>query len=162
MSFDPGAKRCGFAVVGDGPELHGYGYFGLERGEKEQYQPYRLRLVQFWVKKCTHLFHSYDPSRVVVEIVPAAGYGEGGASNMQLSITVATTIQAMATLQKREVDQVSAAKVKKAIGGIKDASKVKVRNGVTALIDSYDPGKGKDWDIYDAIALGLYDKGHKV
>src|SRR3954470_4313696 len=86
LAIDPGAKRLGWAVLEETdknkpPIYHGSGYFGVERGgndgkeNKEPYQKYRLRLVDFWIKQAPIMFNRYKPDVVVAEIVPPVGGG---------------------------------------------------------------------------------------
>jgi Holliday junction resolvasome RuvABC endonuclease subunit len=142
----------------------GSGIFGVER-EDTSYQEYKLQLVEFWAAQSLYLFHSYKPDQVVCEIVPAVG-GENFvvAAQSQLAGAVAVTIEAMAYICGIAVSQISAGKVKRAIGGVKNASKVKVRNGVYALVPET-KDRHKEWvqvhDESDAYAVALASMGFK-
>lgn len=172
LAFDPGATRCGWAVVEKG-KSDGYTYFdsgilGLARDVigKEPYQAYRLRLIPYWVEHTADLLEEFEPDRVVTEIVPAVGGGNFVvATQGQLAGTVATVIQVVATINGVETTQLSAATTKRKIGGVKDASKVKVRNGVLATFPHLEFRRSewvKVFDESDAIALGLCELGHAV
>jgi Holliday junction resolvasome RuvABC endonuclease subunit len=171
LAFDPGAERCGWAVVHEGPSLEASGISRFTRtrnGKKVQYQVYRLELIDYWLAKAYDLMQIYNPDVVATEIVPVQGAGEGGGSaGLALAATVANTIQAVAKLEGIEVVQISAARVKRRIGGIKDATKVKVRNGVIELLPALE-SRRREWidsaehDETDAIALGLVYLGYAV
>lgn len=172
LSFDPGAKRCGFAVLekkekGE-PEVLGFGFQGLKRKDGEKFQPYRLRLIDLWVQKASSLIEHHAPTKVVVETVPVMSGGNfANIAYSSLVATVATVIQTITIERKIPLEQVAANSVKRKIGGVKDATKPKVRDGVFELLPSfaarYKDSKTplKEWDIYDALAIGLYELGYK-
>jgi Holliday junction resolvasome RuvABC endonuclease subunit len=171
LAFDPGAKRCGFAVLEESAAKPTFLYItsgisGIERGEKEAYQEYRLRLVEFWVVEAANLLAQYEPDHIIAEIVPAVGGGNFVvATQSQLALCVVTTIQSIAVTQGIEFSQVAAGKVKRNIGGVKDASKIKVRNRVLEVFPDL-ANRKKDWikvfDETDAISIALYKLGYKA
>lgn len=165
LAMDPGAKRCGWAVLSEGSKnrseikYHDSGILGLVQPSK--YQDYRLRLIEYWVIHATQLFHIHEPEAVVSEIVPPTGGTMGGIINRQLSLTVITTVQALAWQQHCPLIQIGASTVKKKVGGSGKASKVKVRDGVISLLPELESRRkewtGKDavYDEIDALAIGL-------
>lgn len=171
LAFDPGAKRCGWSVLEEAESKPAFLYIdsgiaGIVRGKKEAYQEYRLRLVNYWVIKTETLLTRYEPDHIIAEIVPAVGGGNFVvATQSQLALCVVTTIQAVAVWEGIEFSQVAAGKVKRNIGGVKDASKAKIRNQVLDIF----PGladRRKEWmktfDEPDAIAIGLHKLGYKA
>ena len=165
LAIDPGAKRAGYAVLEHGPKYVDSGILSVERGDKE-YQAYKLELIEYWTFQAQHLFEDYSPEFVVSEIVPAVGGGNFVvATQSQLAQCVATVIQALAYDAGIGVSQLSAGHVKRQIGGIKDASKVKVRNGVLSFFPELE-GRRKELtnpsDESDAIGIGLCALGYHV
>lgn len=175
LGFDPGAFRMGWCVLekgedtGSAPKLVGSGVFGLERGsngsKKEEYQKYRLRLIEFWIEQATYLYRAYKPELVVNEIVPVVGGGNFVlATQGQLAATAITTAQAVALQQKIRVEQIGATTIKKRIGGKKNATKVGVRNGVYAIMPEtkrFHSEWTKVFDCSDAFAIALTHLGYK-
>lgn len=167
LGIDPGAEHLGWAVIQkekDGPKYVGSGVFGVKREEKEKYQPYKLRLIQFWVKHTDYLLDSYVPDLLVSEIIPVVGGGNFvAATQSQLAATAITTIQAIAGVRGYKIEQVAANTVKKRIGGKKDATKVQVRNGVYRQLPELKV-RGTEWtkhfDEPDAIAIALTHLGY--
>lgn len=171
MAFDPGAKRCGWAVLEESVRKPTYmyinsGIIGLERENKEPYQDYRLRLVNYWVVESSDLFTEYEPDHIVTEIIPAVGGGNFVvATQSQLALCVVTTIQTMAVIHGIGYSQIAAGTVKRNIGGVKDATKVRVRNQILEVFPGLEPRK-KEWtkvfDETDAIAIGLCELGYRI
>lgn len=173
LSVDPGAKRCGWAVIDDYDvtEYVASGIYGLKReendkGKAEAYQKYRLRLIEFWVEQTNYLLDSYEPDVVVTEIVPAVGGGNFvAATQSQLAQAVATVIHAISVNRGKEISQVAANQAKRNVGGVKDASKAKVREGVIHFLPSLEYRRS-EWvkiaDEPDAIAIGLCAIGKKL
>lgn len=162
LAFDPGATRCGYAVVENDPLKYvTSGVIEVQRGSEEKYQPYKLRLIEFWVKQINSLLDSYDPSSVVNELVPVVG-GQNFviATQSQLAGTVATVINAIAVERNYDFKQVSAVSVKKRIAGTPKATKPKVRDGVYALLPSAVKDK-PTFDETDALAVALFTLGYK-
>jgi Holliday junction resolvasome RuvABC endonuclease subunit len=168
LAFDPGGERCGWAALRPGPIYIASGISAYPRpdnGVNAQFQVHRLKLIDHWLSKAYDLVTLYEPETVVTEIVPV---GEGAARwQLALAATVATTIQCISKLEGIEVVQIGAGKVKKRIGGVKDASKVKVRNGVIELLPEL-VSRRREWidtkvyDETDAIGLGLAQMGYEV
>ncbi len=168
LSFDPGAKRCGWACLELGPTYIASGILGLSRTRNEkkaEYQEYRLSLIDYWLEEASRLILEYQPSLIVNEIVPVVGGGNFVvATQSQLAATAITTIQAVAMEMGISVRQIGAGHIQRRIGGVKDASKVRVRNGVLALLPELEPRKReltKPSDESDAIAVGLCALGYE-
>lgn len=165
LALDPGAKRCGWAVLSEGSGDAGRskyiasGYLGLDA--TGNYQEHRLHLIEYWVQEGGRLLDVYRPRTVVSEIVPPAGGNIASIINRQLALTVVTTVQALSYDWGCIVAQMAANTVKKQIGGGGKASKVKVRNGVLLMLPELEPrrpewtGKEAVWDEVDALAVGL-------
>lgn len=176
LAFDPGAERCGYACIegkprSSNPALIGSGIFGLARtvnneGKREEYQKYRLRLIEFWTREAEWLLDSYRPDEVATEIVPVVGGGNFVvATQSQLAATVVTVIQAVCFQKSVPVTQVGATTVKAKIGGSNKATKVKVRNGVLNLMPEQQiraEGWKKVFDESDAFAIALTRLGYRV
>jgi Holliday junction resolvasome RuvABC endonuclease subunit len=173
MAIDPGAKRCGWAVLDKGPVWEASGIFSVIRMDNEKYQPYRIRLIQSWTEWSEELFDKYQPDELVAEIVPVVGGGNFVvATQSQLASTVSIVLMTVAFQKQIKVTQISANRVKKQIGREKDASKPKVRNGVYKVLprfkEAYQGSKqgGKEynkvgvWDEIDAVAIGLTHMGY--
>jgi Holliday junction resolvasome RuvABC endonuclease subunit len=173
LAFDPGAKRCGWAALDadSGPIYIASGISGLDRthnGKKALYQEYRLSLIDHWLDEADYLLSRFEPDTVITEIVPVAtsrGSNFVLAADSQLVATVVTTIQAVAKLNGIQVKQIAAGKMKRKIGGVKDATKPRVRNGVLSLLPELELRRRefmKVFDETDAIALGLTELGFAV
>lgn len=150
------------------PITNGLGYFGIPRkvneGKKTDYQPYRLSLLDLWIKQTPTLIERYEPDEIVAEIVPPVGSGNFVvATQSQLALCAITTIQVIAKQHDIPLAQIGATTVKTRIGGHKKATKVAVRNGVFKLIPELEDRR-KEWtkmfDISDAVAIGLTHWGY--
>lgn len=167
LSIDPGAERCGVAIIDSDPlSLVHSSILGLPRNGSD-YQLYRLLLIDLWQGLVRGIFNKYHPDTLVSEIVPAPRGGNYGAlAQMNLAATVITTIQSIAFYDKIEVNQIAANKVKLKIGGAGDASKVKVRNGVYQILPETKKLIKYNWskvfDESDAIAVGLAYLGYNI
>lgn len=174
LGIDPGAERLGWAVVesegsGKDPKEVAVGIYGLKRhdnGSKEPFQEYRLRLIEYWSKTVTDLLDRFEPDQIYNEIVPVVGSGNFvAATQSQLASTALTVIQVEAFRQQIPITQIGANTIKKKIGGAKNASKVKVRNGVFELLPSTERFK-QEWvkvhDSSDACAVALCGMGYKA
>ena len=180
LSFDGGAKRCGWAHIDHDPKapapsplLHDSGILGLDRehnGKKVPYQEFRLALIDYWLDNAYRLILNTSPETVVTETVPTVGGGNFVvAADSQLVATVVTTIQAVAKLEGINVVQIAANTVQKNIGiGKTPAGKVskqRVRNGVLKLIPELESRRSEFVDVFDetdAIAIGLCYLGYRV
>jgi Holliday junction resolvasome RuvABC endonuclease subunit len=172
LAFDPGAERMGFAVIegGEGkpPTYIESGIIGTPRRENEDYQPYRLRLIDRLVVELDSLLSTYTVGLIANETVPpstSTAFASNGVQ-AQLAATSVTVVQAMAALNGVPVKQVSAVTVKKRIGGVKTASKVKVRNGVFHFFPEIKDQKWAEWvkvhDESDACGIGLVALGYAL
>ncbi len=168
LSFDPGAKRQGWACLEkpigtDVPLYHGSGVVQIDRTQTEAFQAYKLRVIYTWVKETVSLFDAWHPDEIACEIVPSMGF-ERSVQN-QLAQAAITTVQAVAIYHRKPVHQLSATTVKKKITGDGRASKAKVRNGVFKLVPETKV-RFKEWvkvfDESDAIAIGLTHLGFKT
>lgn len=167
LAFDPGALRCGWAIVSEGQgkyEYHDSGIYGLDRldSPKEPYQQYRLRLIKYWAHTSSWLYADNWVDGVVSEIIPAVGGGNFGADTQgKLAATVQTVIETMAHWAHLSIWQLAAVTVKKQVTGVGRATKPKVRDGVLTMLPELESRRkewtGKDavWDEVDALAVGL-------
>lgn len=172
LALDPGAKRMGWACLGDAgtdnpakyPKYYGSGVIGLTRGASEAYQTYRLRLIWHIAQEIDALMMLHQPSHFVSETLPVKGYNNMSQPFLAMTaITVAQTI--ISTTFGMALNQIAAPTVKVRIGGDKKASKVKVRNGVLHLLPELQPKKSrwvKEFDEPDAIAVGLTFLGYDL
>jgi Holliday junction resolvasome RuvABC endonuclease subunit len=152
----------GWAVLSENsgsPIYVSSGIIACDRGAKEDFQPYRLRLIEHTMEEAIELLHTFDPAIVVSEIVPAVGGGNFiAATQSELAKAALTAFQVLSLLYGVELAQLGATTIKARIGGSKKATKVRVRNGVIdALPELVD--RRKEWvkvfDESDAIAVGL-------
>lgn len=171
LGIDPGAKRLGWAVIESGEPLKevDVGISGLERHvngkDKEKYQEYRLRLIEYWMGEVYSLF-KYEPDKLVNEIVPSVGGGNFiAATQSQLASAALTVIQCEAIRLEIPIVEFGATTVKKMVGGTGKATKVQVRNGVYDALPSTERFR-KEWvevhDASDACAIALTGLGYKV
>lgn len=167
LGYDSGAERMGWAAVeGDGetaPIYHGSGIAKFPRGKKP-YQMYKLDLIEHWTYMAPAMFERYRPDFIATEILPAIGFNNS--TQAELAKAAITTVQAMAIERSIPVYQISAATVKSNIGGRKDASKVKVRDGVIRLLPELASRKSewqaanKTMDEPDALGVVLAKLGY--
>lgn len=160
LSVDPGAERCGIAVIDSDPLSYVHSEIIRVPREIPEYQQYRLELIRIWtLAHGMRLLQFYNPDVLVNEIVPIRGGNFGAMAQMNLAATVITTLQSLAFSAKIEVKQLSAITVKMKIGGSKRATKVKVRNGVYSLLPETRNLTENNWskvfDESDALAVGL-------
>jgi Holliday junction resolvasome RuvABC endonuclease subunit len=180
LAFDPGAERCGYCCLETGPVYVGSGINGLKREsirtsptknklavtKSEPYQGYRLKLIDFWTKRGVQLLDEFKPDEVVSETVPAVGGGNFiVAAQGALASTAITVIQCLCFQKGIPVKQIGATTVKTKIGGKKDATKVKVRDGVLSLMPEQ-AHRAKEWtkvfDESDAYAIALAYLGYSA
>lgn len=166
LSFDPGATRMGYAIIESGPKYIGSGVLGVERG-KTSFQNYRLKVIRFWSEEGHRLLQSFYPDHLVSEIVPAVGGKNfSKATQSQLAVAAITAVHTLGYLGGYGVSQIASNTIKSRIGGHKDATKVKVRNGVIQLLPNLEH-RLKEWrasgifDETDAIATGLAFLGYR-
>ncbi len=166
LAFDPGAARMGWAVISreddeSEPVYLGSGVLRNPRNDGEGYQEYRLRLIDQQVREIKDLYATYTVGDIVNEIVPpstSTAFASNGVQ-AQLAATAVTVVHCMALYHGHPIHQVSATTVKKAIGGNRSASKVKVRDGVFSFFPDLRDLKWKEWvrthDESDACAIAL-------
>lgn len=169
LALDPGAERLGYAVLeeqdGEPPLSRASGMVGVKRGSDEEYQTYRLRIIDYFMVKADELIRAFKPVVIVNEIIPPVG---GNASNQiqrQLALTALTAFQTVGRQNGIELKQISAQTVKARIGGNRKATKTTVRNNVFVIMPKTLIFK-KQWvgvfDESDAYAVGLTYLGYNV
>lgn len=166
LAFDTGAKRMGWAVIDEGPKWVASGIMGLTKLDTQSFQEYRLALIDYWVEETPNLLQWFDPDFVANETIPLIG---GGSAAMQsvLAASAVTTVQTICKIHGMKVEQIAAVTVKARVGGIKTATKPKVRDGVITLLPELAQRKS-DWtkadtfDEPDAIGVGLVALGYRV
>lgn len=171
LAIDPGAVRLGWSVVNqpqDGPlEVVDSGILGLERGrngaKNEEFQVYKLRLIDYFVQKVPVLLRKYLPTTLVNEIQPAVGGGNFiAATQSELAKTALTVFQTFALAGAIRVEQLGSTTIKKRVANDGRATKAKIRNAVV----EYFPDLGEElkrettgpkpvWDRSDALATAL-------
>ena len=166
LSIDPGAERCGWALLESGPKLVDSGVVKWPRVEDEEFQKYRLRLEREAYWHWDGVLSSWHIYGVVNEIVPAVGLTV--ATQTYLTSCMVSTMHAAAYGRGKSVEQISARKVQAGIARRKkgnNITKAQVRNGVIEIM----PEVGKqlthhlmEWDRWDAIAIGLCHLGYRL
>lgn len=169
LGYDSGAERMGFSCLeGDGTTAPVYidsGIVRFHRGDQD-YQPYKLKLIEYWTFVAPSHFALYDPDAIVCETLPAVGFGN--AVQAELAKAAIITVMAMAIERDIPVYQIAAVTVKTRIGGHKNATKVQVRNGVIKLLPELEPRKfewtdaKKTMDEPDALGVTLTQLGYSV
>lgn len=163
FSLDPGAERLGWAVITDDPSYVASGIIATPRLPGEDYQPYRIRLIERVQGLALSLLNQYNPDLLVAEILPARGMNN--MSQAYLALSAVTAFQTMAACLFLPSYQRSAITVKKDVTGNSKATKVGVRNGVISMLPELASRKSqwvKIFDELDAIAVGLsYAVGKK-
>ena len=178
LGIDPGAKRCGYAVLRSEEDEQdfrymGSGVLGVEREKEEAFQEYRLRLVKFWAIETEYLLRAFHPDIVVSETVPAASATSFGlAGDPYLAHAQISAVHAIAYDKDVPVMQMSAATAKKAVTGNGKATKAKVRDGVLSHMPMLEYKRqewraAKTWDESDGLCIALayllkQRKGKKV
>jgi Holliday junction resolvasome RuvABC endonuclease subunit len=167
LSLDPGAKRCGWAVLAgngvDAPHYLDSGIHGLETYTRESYHAYRLRLIEDFSMWTVKTLSEHEPDIVVSEILPVKGFSD--MSQALLAATAITSVQTIASNQRYPVAQIAAVTVKCQIGGSQRATKVKVRNGVVHFlphVKDFASHWTKLFDEPDAIGVGLAYMGYDI
>lgn len=164
LAIDPGAKRCGWAVCEGREHANEIKYVASGILGQEQtltYQEHRLGLIRYWLSSAHNLLYAYSPDLVVSEIVPPTGGTIGNIVNRQLALTVITTVQTMAFIEMKPVQQLGATTVKKRVAQTGKATKPKVRDGVLRHLPELEPrrpewtGKNAVWDEVDALAVAI-------
>lgn len=167
LAFDPGALRMGWSVFDkgeDGPVYIASSVVTIRRGKNEEYQAYKLRVIQYWTDRQQRLLSSFNPDEVVGEIVPALGFNN--ATQAQLANAAITAVYTVSYLRGFKVYQLSARTVQSKIGNPakgQKATKVRVRNGVFRLVPSL-KNRAKEWtkifEEPDACAVALTQLGY--
>lgn len=168
LAVDPGAERCGWAVLEHGPTYIDSGIIRFPRDGME-FQKYRLALERFYVGQWDLMTGSWAPDVIINEIIPAVGGGNFvAATQSYLANVVVTCLHDSALRRGLAVAQQGATTVHKHIAlkkKGKKVTKVQVRNGVLAILPELKP-RIKDWvkefDEVDAIANGLTYLGYQV
>lgn len=165
-AFDPGAARMGWSILlGDGVAPPRYIRSGIHAVERKgmKYQEYRLKVIAEAQWFGAWICDFYHPDIVVSEILPVRGFNN--MSQALLALSAITSLQSAAFERAKKVEQISALTVKTTIGGAKNSTKVKVRNGVLQLLPELAPKKSqwtKIFDESDAIAVGLSHLGYDL
>jgi Holliday junction resolvasome RuvABC endonuclease subunit len=164
LAFDPGAERCGWAVLeGNGqiqPVRVDSGVIRVPRQSDEKHEAYKLRLIHYWTFAGPKLLNDYVPDLVLNETVPAIGFNTVQGQLAQAQIIA---VQTLALEREFLIKQIAATTVKVKIAGAKTATKVKVRNGVIQLLPELAPRKfewTKEFEEPDALAIGLAELGY--
>lgn len=146
------------------PSYIGSGLVVVPKGD-EDFQEYRMRLIQEWTERASELLLDHSPTHVATETIPAVGGGNFVvATQSYLAHAQITTVHAIALVNGYDnITQIGATTVKARIGLRKDATKVQVRNGVFDLVPALEERK-KDWtkvfDESDACAVALTALGY--
>lgn len=161
LGIDPGAERCGFAVLHRNEQgqilMEDSGLVSFPKYANETFQIYKCRLIEFWAQEADTLIGLYAPDEIAIEIVPAVGGGNFvAATQSYLAHTQATTLHAIAALNRYPVHQIGATTVKARIGGRKSSSKVQVRNGVFEILPEVEVKKKSEWKTQ--FREGIYDE----
>lgn len=170
LSFDPGAKRLGWAVVSATPQgdlyYHGSGLLGLTKEEGIKDQEYKLLLIESLIEPVLDILEEYMPDQVSCEIVPSVGSGNFSvAGQSYMANTAIVVAKCLAYQVGIPVKQIAARTMQTTIAKrpdkpTKKITKVQVRNGVTEFFPSLkDRAKDMSFDETDAIAVGLASLG---
>lgn len=172
LSIDPGAERCGWAVLEPGlpgPKVTDSGVFRCPRND-EDFQDYRIRLENEAFYFFLHQLTEVDATHVVNEIVPAVGGGNFVvATQSYLVNTVVASLHIAAFIHGVWPEQIAARTVQKRVGITGRTGKVTkagMRNGVVTIIPDLLPHvSAKDewpWDRWDAIGIGIAYMGYSI
>jgi Holliday junction resolvasome RuvABC endonuclease subunit len=171
LSFDPGAKRLGWASLGrDEGRLyyHMSGLIPIPQKEDQKSQVYRQELIQTLAYYTPTLLDLTEPDEVAVEIVPSVGGGNFAAAVQTYMVHAAiTTVETICYTAGLPIYYYGANTVQSRIairGRGKKITKVHVRNGVIQLFPELEERKS-DWvkifEEPDAIAVGATHLGAK-
>jgi Holliday junction resolvasome RuvABC endonuclease subunit len=169
LSFDPGAKRLGWASLGrDNGRLyyHMSGVIYMPPAGKSQ--EYRQEIIQTLAHYTPTLLDLTEPDEVAVEIVPSVGGGNFAAAVQTYLVHAAiTTVETICYTAGLPITYYGANTVQSRIaikGKGKKVTKVHVRNGVIRLFPELEERK-RDWvkifEEPDAIAIGATHLGAK-
>jgi Holliday junction resolvasome RuvABC endonuclease subunit len=167
LSIDPGAIRCGYAVLSDKPDLILSGIVETPRFNKEPYQAYRLRVEERIVTHFRPLLLVYKPTALVTETVPPRG--NKVMTQLYLANCVCSVLHTLAFLSGIDVYQQSAStmanrmaivKRRDVTGRKKPPTKIDIRNGVYRFFPELAADNPKA-DETDAIGHGLVFLGHR-
>lgn len=161
MGIDPGATRCGYAVLKFSFENntfsdHEYvtsGVFGLKRNDDESYSEYKVRLIKN-SSEFQDLFDEHQPDLIVFEFLPVTNVGAAAGQRL-LAFVVATCGQLLAELNGIPWAEMSAVSVKKEITGQGKATKAQVKNALLKIIPELEKRKKYLADETDAIAIPI-------
>lgn len=169
LAIDPGAERCGWAVLEHGPVMIDSGIIRFPR-EGMDFQKYRVALEWFFYDAFEQVMDYHDVDVAVNETIPAVGGGNFVvATQSYLANCVVATYHVCAYKRGLPVVQQGATTMQSRIalrsGKGKKVSKVQVRNGVVSIMPSLKPRVRewtKEFDEVDAIAHGLTYLGYRV
>lgn len=163
--MDPGAERCGWAILDSGPKLIDCGVAKWPR-DGQDFQKYRLVLEHSAYWHWDNLLSANNIYGIVNETVPAVGFNVS--TQAYLANCVASTLHCAAYGRGLTVAQVSARTVQTRIAKRKETNnitKAQVRNGVIELMPEVGIKLTKhlmEWDRWDAIAIGLCYLGYRL
>lgn len=174
LSFDPGSVRMGWAVQDGAPPARpthvASGVFYYPRGDRELYQPYRLKMLRDWFENnAPMLLEEYQPDKVVNEVVPSRGAGEAGTTLLILAQSNVDAVHCACMVWGTPFEQVSASTMQKAVYGEhkkgEKITKAKLRNAVLQwypeLREEYWKAWLKQFEQPDAIGVGIAGMGYK-
>lgn len=161
MGIDPGATRCGYAILkfsfeNDVFSDHEYvvsGVFGLRRNDDESYSEYKVRLIEN-SSEFQDLFDEHQPDLIVFEFLPVTNAGAAAGQRL-LAFVVATCGQLLAELNGIPWVEMSAVSVKKEITGQGKATKAQVKNALLKIIPELEKRKKYLADETDALAIPI-------
>lgn len=160
FGIDPGAKRCGYAVIScnqnfENPEHIASGIFGLSRNdeEMESYSDYKKRLIENAIDKFQDLLDEFEPDLAVFEFLPVSNVGAASGQRL-LAFAVSTVGQAMCNLNAVPWYEITASTVKKRMTDSGVASKAVVKKAVIQALPELSDRKFIA-DESDAIAVIL-------
>lgn len=160
MGIDPGAKRCGYSIIGfdledevfSNPSYIASGIFGLSRDDEETYSQYKKRLIPFGIECFESRFEEFEPDLIVFEFLPVSNAGAASGQRL-LAFAMATVGQAMADANGIPWTEITANTVKKQMTGINAATKTQVKNAVIEVFPQLAERKKYLADETDAIAI---------
>lgn len=174
LSFDPGSVRMGWAVQDGVPPLQpkhvASGVFYYPRGDREPYQPYRLKMLEDWFTNNTPmLLDEYAPHKVATEIVPSRGAGEAGMTKLMLAQSNVDAVDCACMVWDVPFEQIAHSTWVKAVyGEHKKDEKVTKQKARNAVLEWYPELRTLYWKAWlkefeqpDAIGVGLAGMGYK-
>lgn len=167
LAIDPGAERCGWAVMQPGPKLLDSGVFSCHRNG-EDFQDYRIRLENEAFYFFHHKMEEEKFTHIVNETVPAVGGGNFVVATQSYLVNcVVASLHISAFIHGVWPEQIAARTVQSRIG-IKGrtgkVTKAGMRNGVITILPdlrAFVSDKEWPWDRWDSIGIGCAFMGYK-